>query len=361
MFTLIPENPPERAVRIRRQFMALYSYCLLWFGTFMGVELTAFDPATPHITIFTLLFSVNVLFYGLIRSGYSERFSDPSLTVMQMVTGILAVTAVLYFSRELRGAMLSIYLMVMTFGVISLDRRRLLWMAVFIQACFTTLLIGEGILAPQQVIFSYQLGHWFILALVLASFVYVGGYIHNLQSRVREQREHLREAHDRLAAIATRDELTGLYNRRYFLGRLEEEMALASRSGSSLHLAIIDLDHFKQVNDTYGHPAGDEVIRRFSAVASVGLRRSDILARYGGEEFVVLFPHVSTEACVAALNRLRDEFSAQKYPFADELRNTFSAGVVQYQQNETAQDVTRRADEALYRAKSNGRNCVIKG
>ncbi len=361
MFTLIPEQPHDRAVRLRRQFMALYSYCLLWFGTFMGVELTAFDPATPHVSIFCLLFGVNVVFYVLLRTGYSERFRDPSLTVAQMITGILAVTAVLYFSRELRGAMLSIYLMVMTFGVISLDRRRLLWMAVFIQVSFTLLLIGEGIFAPQQVIFSYQLGHWFILGLVLASFVYVGGYIHNLQSRVREQREHLREAHDRLFAIAVRDELTGLYNRRYFLGRLEEEMSLASRSGSSLHLAIIDLDHFKQVNDTYGHPAGDEVIRRFSAVASVGLRRSDILARYGGEEFVVLFPHVSSKACVAALDRLREEFATQKYPFAETLRNTFSAGVVEYHQNESARDFTRRADEALYPAKSNGRNCVVKG
>lgn len=361
MFTLIPEDPPDRAVRIRRQLMAIYSYCLLWFGTFVGVELTAFDPATPHITIFTLLFCVNVVFYILLRTGLSERFKDPSLTVLQMITGILAVTAVLYYSRELRGAMLSIYLMIMTFGVISLDRRQLLRMAIFIQSCFSLLLIGEGMLVPQQVIFSYQLGHWFILALVLGSFVYVGGYIHNLQSRVREQREHLREAHDRLAAIAIRDDLTGLYNRRYFMGRLEEEMSLASRSGSSLHLAIIDLDHFKQVNDTYGHPAGDEVIRRFSAIASIGLRRSDILARYGGEEFVVLFPHVSTIACVSALDRLREEFAAQKYPFADELRNTFSAGIVQYQHNETVQDFSRRADQALYKAKANGRNCVVKG
>ena len=361
MFKLIPEDPPERAVRIRRQLMALYSYCLLWFGTFAGVQLTAFDPATPHITIFTLLFAVNAIFYLLLRSGISENFQDPSLTVLQMITGVLAVTAVLYFSRELRGAMLSIYLMIMTFGVISLDRRRLLMMAIFIQCCFSLLLIGEGVMAPQQVIFSYQLGHWFILALVLGSFVYVGGYIHNLQSRVREQREHLREAHDRLAAIAIRDDLTGLYNRRYFMGRLEEEMALASRSGSSLHLAIIDLDHFKQVNDTYGHPAGDEVIRRFSAVASVGLRRSDILARYGGEEFVVMFPHVSSTACIAALNRLREEFASQRYPFSESLSNTFSAGVVDYQQNESAQDLTRRADEALYQAKSQGRNCVVKG
>ncbi len=361
MFTLIPEDPPERAVRLRRQLMAFYSYCLLWFGTFMGVELTAFDPGTPHVAIFGLLFSVNAVFYVLIRSGFSERFRDPSLTVLQMVTGILAITAVLYYSRELRGAMLSIYLMVMTFGVISLDRRRLMLMAIFIQSCFSMLLIGEGLLAPQRVIFSYQLGHWFILALVLGSFVYVGGYIHNLQSRVREQREGLREAHDRLAAIAVRDDLTGLYNRRYFLERLEEEMSLASRSGSSLHLAIIDLDHFKQVNDTYGHPAGDEVIHRFSITASLGLRRSDILARYGGEEFVVLFPHVSSTACVAALNRLRETFAAQTYPFAEELRNTFSAGVVEYQKHESAQDFTRRADAALYQAKAKGRNCVVKG
>jgi len=358
VFTLIPKEPPERAVRLKRQIMAIYSYCLLWAGTFIGVELTAFEPNTPHLTFFAVVFAVNGLFYLLIRSGLSERFGDPSLTILQMAVGILLTTIILHYSRELRGAMLSIYFMVMTFGVFALDRRRMLLMAAFTLLCFTGLLIYEWINAPQQAIFSYLIGHWIILTLGLGWFIYMGGYIHNLQLRVREQRERLREAHDRLSAIAVRDDLTGLYNRRHFLERLEEEMSRANRESSPLHLAIIDLDHFKRVNDTYGHHAGDEVLHRFAQLAAMGLRKSDLLARYGGEEFVVLFPHTSSQACLAALERLRHSFSEQRYAFAGELSSAFSAGLTHYQPRESAEQFIKRADNALYEAKHLGRNRI---
>ncbi|WP_348680452.1 GGDEF domain-containing protein [Alcanivorax profundi] len=358
MFTLIPSNPPERAIRLRRQFMALYSYLLLWVGTFLGVQLSAFEPGTPHALIFGWLYGINALFYLMIRSGCSERLKDPSLTFLQMATGILATTAILYFSRELRGAMLSIYFMVMTFGVFALDRRGLMLMALFTLTCFTGLQVFELSTSPHSVVFSYLIGHWIILALGLCWFIYVGGYIHNLQTRVRDQRESLREAHERLSAIAIRDELTGLYNRRHFLERLDEEMSLAERNGSALHLAIIDLDHFKQVNDQYGHAAGDEVLCRFSNLASQGLRRSDLLARYGGEEFVVLFPHASKQACMAAMERLRDAFASQDFGFSGAMQTSFSAGLAAYQKGESAESFTHRADTALYEAKAAGRNRI---
>lgn len=114
VFTLIPAEPPERAIRLRRQIMAIYSYCLLWAGTIIGVELSAFAPDTPHLAIFSVLFAINLVFFLLIRSGLSERLGDPSLTILQMATGIILTTVILHYTRELRGAMLSIYFMVMT-------------------------------------------------------------------------------------------------------------------------------------------------------------------------------------------------------------------------------------------------------
>ena len=361
MFTLIPADPPERAVRLRRQLMAVYSYALLWAGTFIGVQLTAFEPFTPHWQMFSAMLGANALFYLLIRSRLSERLNDPSMTILQMTAGIILTTAILHYTRELRGAMLSIYFMVMTFGVFALDRRRLLLMAGFVQLCFTLLLIYEWQEMPQQALFSYLFGHWLILLLGLCWFVYVGGYIHNLQLRVREQRARLQEAHDRLSAIAIRDELTGLYNRRHFLERLDEEISLADRNGTSLNLALIDLDHFKKVNDNHGHQAGDEVLHRFARIASQGLRKSDLLARYGGEEFVVLFPHASESACLAALERLRERFADQHYEFAPSLATTLSAGLTRYRRGESAREFAQRADDALYRAKSQGRNRIAAG
>ena len=359
VFTLIPADPPERAIRLRRQIMALYSYCLLWAGTIIGVALRAFAPDTPHLTLFSVLFAINLVFFLIIRSGLSERFADPSLTIVQMATGIVLTTVILHYTRELRGAMLSIYFMVMTFGIFALDRRRQMAMAGFTLLCFTLLQIYEWRETPQQAIFSFLIGHWIILALILCWFIYMGGYIHNLQTRVRDQRENLRDAHRRLEAIAVRDDLTGLYNRRHFLERLEEEISLANRNHTSLYLAIIDLDHFKQVNDNHGHHSGDEVLSRFGRIASQSLRKSDLLARYGGEEFVVLFPHASQSACEAALERLRQQFSEQHYDFAPSLQTTFSAGLTAFQEGETADQLTKRADTALYEAKSHGRDRII--
>ena len=360
VLTLIPAEPPERAIRLRRQIMAIYSYCLLWAGTIIGVELSAFAPDTPHLAIFSVLFAINLVFFLLIRSGLSERLGDPSLTILQMATGIILTTVILHYTRELRGAMLSIYFMVMTFGIFALDRRRQMAMAGFTLFCFTALQVYEWQETPQQAIFSFLIGHWIILALILCWFIYMGGYIHNLQNRVRDQRENLRDAHSRLEAIAVRDDLTGLYNRRHFLERLEEELSLANRNHTPLYLAIIDLDHFKQVNDNYGHHSGDEVLSRFARIASQSLRKSDLLARYGGEEFVVLFPHASEVASEAALERLRSQFSDQNYEFAPELHTTFSAGLTAFQEGETADQLTKRADAALYEAKSRGRDRIAK-
>ena len=367
VFTLIPADPPERATRLRRQIMAVYSYCLLWVGTILGVELSAFAPDTPHLMMFSVLFAINLVFFVLIRSGLSERLGDPSLTILQMATGIILTTVILHYTRELRGAMLSIYFMVMTFGIFALDRRRQMAMAGFTLFCFTTLQVYEWLETPQQAIFSFLIGHWIILALILCWFIYMGGYIHNLQNRVRDQRENLRDAHSRLEAIAVRDDLTGLYNRRHFLERLEEELSLANRNHTPLYLAIIDLDHFKRVNDNYGHHSGDEVLSRFARIASQGLRKSDLLARagevvarLGGEEFVVLFPHATQAASEAALERLRSRFAEQDYPFADDVITTFSAGLTAFQPGETANQLIKRADSALYEAKSRGRNQLVQ-
>ena len=101
------------------------------------------------------------------------------------------------------------------------------------------------------------------------------------------------------------------------------------------------------------------MLTRFARIASLGLRRSDLLARYGGEEFVVLFPHASAEASEAALERLRSHFADQEYTFADDLKTTFSAGLTGYLEGETADQLIKRADNALYEAKSRGRNRVV--
>ena len=371
MFRLIPRHDPIMALRLNRQMMAVYSYFLIWGGTLLAIQLGIYARDTPHVQLFSSLLLFNILVFVAIRSGLSTLLPDPSLTIPQMLSAIGLVTALLHYAEEMRGAMISIYFMIMTFGVFSLDRRKMIGLSAVVLSAFTGLLVYEAVYTPQHLVFGIAFGQWSILLLGLVWFVFVGGYIHNLQQRIREQRESLRDNHSRLeeshrqlheameklAEIAVRDSLTGLYNRRHFLERLEEMIALAERSHEPFYLALIDLDHFKQVNDQHGHQVGDDILQRFAAVARQALRRSDVLARYGGEEFIALFPEGSNADIAEVLERLRETFASTGHDdLVPGLKVTLSAGLTGWRPGDNADSLTKRADDALYTAKHLGRN-----
>ncbi|MBZ2187794.1 GGDEF domain-containing protein [Alcanivorax sp. JB21] len=354
--------------------MAIYSYLLVWGGVLLGMQIGYFEPDTPHQWLFGGTLALNLLVFFLIQGGFSERWRDPSLTTPQMIIGILLITLLLHYSRDMRGAMLAIYFMVMTFGVFALARRRMIVMALFVLACFITLEVVEYLDAPQYKIVSLSLGHLSILTMGLAWFIYVGGHIHNLQQRNRDQRtslqaqqrhleqinQQLQDAMARLEEVAIRDSLTGLFNRRHFMERIEEEMARAERQGNPLHLALIDLDHFKKINDTWGHQAGDQVLVRFAETARNTLRRSDLIARYGGEEFVILLTAGDTHDIRQVLERLRSTLSGLHFGGQAGFQVTLSAGLATWRQGDTVDSLFQRADVALYRAKNTGRNRLVE-
>ncbi|HSO31604.1 MAG TPA: diguanylate cyclase, partial [Labilithrix sp.] len=175
----------------------------------------------------------------------------------------------------------------------------------------------------------------------------------------RELKNKLRFALDN----AAHDALTGLFNRRYFERRLKEECAHAKRHRRPFAIVMLDLDHFKLVNDTYGHEDGDRVLRHVAEVAQAQLREDDVPCRYGGEEFVLLLRGTTGMAARVVANRLRANLAAKPIPLGpkDEPRHvTFSAGVAAADERNAynADSVMARADAALYRAKRAGRNRV---
>ena len=367
------DNHQRRMLRLRRQRMAVYSYLLVWGATLLGIRIGFFEPDTPHWLLFGATLAANLVFFLIIRHGISERWSDPSLTAPQMIVGIILITALLHYSRELRGAMIAVYFMAMTFGVFALSRHRMILMSAFVLLCFASLEAWEWQQAPQTKIISISFGHLSILLLGLLWFVYVGGHIRNLQQRNQQQRASLRaqqrhleainlklqDAMAKLEEVAIRDPLTGLFNRRHFTERFDEEIARAERSGSPLHLALIDLDHFKQINDRHGHQAGDTVLRGFAETARQTLRRSDLLARYGGEEFVVLFTDGKAPDIELVLDRLRQGLATTRFGDTPGFQVTLSAGLASYRRGDTADTLTQRADRALYQAKHGGRNQLV--
>lgn len=179
--------------------------------------------------------------------------------------------------------------------------------------------------------------------------------------RTRRARERLREHLDALERLSVTDSLTGLGNRRFFDVRLHEEFHRAERFRDPISLLLIDLDHFKAVNDRLGHLMGDELLRGVAEALGAVVRRIDIACRYGGEEFAVLLPRTPHAGALAAGERIRAAVGAVRIGLAGQATQiTASVGVASfpYENVRTEQDLLRAADSALYRAKRAGRDCV---
>lgn len=168
---------------------------------------------------------------------------------------------------------------------------------------------------------------------------------------------HLKERLVDLEEAASHDRLTGAWNRRHFDEAVAGEMGLARRRKSPLSLILLDLDHFKRINDTYGHPVGDTVLARAAGAFRSALRASDALIRWGGEEFMVLAPATGLDGAVRVAERVRSSLETTPFPSAEPM--TLSAGVAEYLADESLDAWVARADAALYRAKAEGRNRVL--
>src|SRR5579871_3396223 len=165
-----------------------------------------------------------------------------------------------------------------------------------------------------------------------------------------------------LFRIATTDVLTGIFNRRHFTSLLTREQQRAARYGTTFSILMLDIDHFKRINDTYGHPVGDEAIKAMAGAAGKCLRPTDMIGRFGGEEFVVMLPHTDEPGAVLAAERIR-EAVAKVVVLAgkEEVRFTVSIGAACYAPRASVDQLLECSDKALYAAKTGGRNQVCVG
>ncbi len=180
--------------------------------------------------------------------------------------------------------------------------------------------------------------------------------------RARQERERLRAAAEGLEALSTTDELTGLHNRRHLMSRVSEAIAEHIRHGGPVSLLLFDIDRFKSVNDTYGHVAGDDLLRELADLLRPNIRQEDVLARYGGEEFVMLLPSTPVESAVVMAERVRELVAMHEFQCnGNPLRITVSIGVAGLPGDtvRTAEEFIAMADKRLYLAKHLGRNRVI--
>jgi diguanylate cyclase (GGDEF)-like protein len=331
---------------------------LVWLAFFTG----HYNDSLAGMVIGSVLtvFSQAVLF-AVFYSGTNLRCSDPSLTEVQILLGLSWQSWLIAHLDEARGAFLVFYLLILLFGLFHLSRIAFVRCALLVFFSFSAITLWElyhfELHDPTQSLLQVC-----VLFVVLGWLVLYARYVQVSRQRMRQRRFALQAHQDtlrgmmrQLEGLVATDELTGLFNRRHFL-RLASRELNAMEVGVVHGLALIDLDHFKRINDVHGHAAGDQVLQAFAGVATACLRDGDILARYGGEEFVVLLPDCDAERLTACCERLRIAFMDVELVGLEIAHLSLSAGMTLLELGHDLDHALHRADQALYRAKRDGRN-----
>ncbi len=368
MVYILPKDDPKQTLRIKRFLMAFCTY-IIWMlialycyydGLFVRM------PWSLNLT-YTLTITSNLFIFIIIRSGLNRRFKDPSLTMIQMVLATIWTMVMVYSLNEGRGIMLLLYMVVFTFGTFKLNFSQFFILSVIALAGYgsviTLLLINE----PRSINLRVELLYAGTLFAVLIWFSFIGSYINGLRKKLSKANielcstnDALNNANEIIKQQAILDDLTGIYNRGHLFHILLREKNLADRGELMFCLCIFDLDDFKKVNDTHSHLAGDMVLRVLSKRIKDNIRKEDYFARYGGEEFVIILAYPNMKDGLTSANRIQKLVSETTYPdLPEDFRMTISMGITRYQPLEDIDTLLRRADDALYKAKKSGKNCIV--
>ena len=352
---------PEQSLRLKRNLYALAAGAVYTLLCWVLWEWNFFR-ATPQefLLLFGGFWLVNLCWPLIIISGLNRRFRDPSLTLPQIAWATITVMVSLYFVYQLRMAVLMYYLLVMVFGAFHLRLASFLFVSGLAVVGYGLVILLLRVNQGEVLTLRVEYLQWLTFSLVLVCFSLMGASLSALRRRYLLQNRQLSGALERIQELAITDELTGVWNRRRGMEALEGHRALAERGGYQFTVCYLDLDHFKQVNDRYGHHAGDLVLQAAAKAMQSELREVDNFVRFGGEEFVAVLVRADLGHAMLVAERLRRRVRGLDFSLvAPGLRVTVSVGVAAYQPGESVDQLLRRADEAHYQAKSLGRDQVV--
>jgi diguanylate cyclase (GGDEF)-like protein len=299
-------------------------------------------------------------FTALSETNINDRFEDHYLTIFQVGGHVALQLIFLLAAPEIGYAFLSVVFLIFGFGALRMTSA---------QAAIAWTLTTAG-LAPIFLLTNTPIGMpiatdidrltaMLCYVLNIGQCAFVGIYGSSMRKALHNRSSELKEANRRIEELAELDELTGSLNRRRIMQFLDDEIARAHRTKAPCSIALIDLDWFKRINDTYGHPIGDEVLRTFAITIFANIRGVDRFGRYGGEEFLLVLPDTSDDVAMRLLERLREIIADLDWSaFSPDMRVTISAGVATPRPGETPDSLLARADSALYQAKARGRNSI---
>jgi len=350
----------KQRIRMRRTLVASAVYLLAALGQWWSAE---HGLADTHLARWLIILLAPGLFgfFLLMRSGLNLLFVDPALTLQQMVFAIVAMAAAYVINPPVRGMLLMIVALVLMFAAFTLSPKASRALGFFAVTVLGLVMLAMARHAPDAFDPTVEGIHFAFAAVVLPVISMLAGDLSDLRSSLRLQKTELQAALARIHRLATRDDLTGLINRRHMEELAEMEQRRALRSGSLPCLCLVDIDHFKRINDQHGHAAGDEVLRLFARHAAASMRETDVLARWGGEEFLVLLPDTRPDEAYSGFERLRRLLSSDAaWGTHAHLRISFSAGLTAWRGGEPLRDALARADRALYEAKAAGRDRLVE-
>ncbi|MES2298662.1 MAG: diguanylate cyclase [Pseudomonadota bacterium] len=348
----------RRCIRMLLLTALVYAVCigLMGYGAHVGI----FDPVQIGVlAVFCVAFTL--LFYVIVRSGRNLRWPDPTLAMPQTLVAQTLIAGAYAVGGEIHPATIILMALVMVFGMFNMRIR-----SARMVSAYTIVLLGAVIawrtqVDPEVYVPAHEWMVFVLVATVLPAIAQLSAQLMNMRARLKQQKVALEQALAHINDMAIQDELTGLANRRHMMAQLAEHAQRRTRGGPAFFVAMVDLDHFKQINDKYGHATGDEALRVFAREATSALRATDVIGRWGGEEFLVLLPESApgepAGEPTVAVERLRVRLSQlEACPVVPELRIAFSAGFSRHRDGEAVDHTIERADRALYAAKLAGRN-----
>jgi diguanylate cyclase (GGDEF)-like protein len=299
-------------------------------------------------------------FIALSEAGINDRFSDHYFVVQQSMVSLAIMLAFGWLAPDVGVLFLCTLFIVFSFSALRSTPRQtaVAWTAMAFGLAALFLLTDKPIAIPHQ---SYLERFITMLAftLTIGRCMFLGIFASSLRESLYKRGLQLKEAYKRIEELAELDELTGSFNRRCIMRMLDDEIARAHRNRTPFAVALIDLDWFKRINDAYGHPTGDEVLRTFAITIFANIRAIDRFGRYGGEEFLLILPDTTRDTAARILDRQRDIIAGLDWSaFSPGMNVTISAGVAALGPSEAADALLARADSALYKAKAQGRNRV---
>ena len=356
-FLLTSRGDPRQSVRLRRFLLAsiTYAVCLPLLALACGFGLIAQGSA---LLVAALMATVNLGLYLAFRTGLNLKFADPSLTGAQVLLANAVLMFAVYSFDQGRAMVLNLSLVVLTFGVFRFTTREFVKTALQILLFYALVINLLMWLKPETVNVYHEWFQWAGLACLLPLFAMIGGRISRLRERLRSSNEELRSALGAVRQMATHDHLTGLPNRVLFNEELQRALARAERHTRPVTLFFMDLDRFKNINDTLGHQFGDRVLQEAAKCLAGCVREGDIIARLGGDEFVLLVEELGDPAALTEIARkLLAAVADLGRIDGQELNISLSIGICAYPADgRDAKTLLAGADIAMYRAKEQGRN-----